>query len=56
MTIDINEKNVTYSIFDDKGDVIKTVRLDIYKVKRIRDEHSKKREKIQKKLAKNRIR
>ncbi len=52
MTIDINEKNVTYSIFDEKGDVIKTVRLDIYKVKRIHDEHSKKREKIQKKLAK----
>jgi len=27
------------------------VRLDIYKVKRTHDEHSKKREKIQKKLA-----
>jgi len=51
MTIDINEKNVTYSIFDER-EVIKTVRLDIYKVKRIHDEHSKKREKIQKKLAK----
>ena len=55
MTIDINEKNVTYSIFDEKGDVIKTVRLDIYKVKRIHDEHSKKREKIQKKLTKKPI-
>jgi len=52
MTIDINEKNVTYSIFDERGDVIKTVRLDIYKIKRMHDEHSKKREKIQKKLAK----
>jgi len=52
MTIDINEKNVTYSIFNERGEVIKTVRLDIYKVKRIHDEHSKKREKIQKKLAK----
>jgi putative transposase len=52
MTIDINEKNVTYTIFDERGDVIKTVRLDVYKVKRIHDEHSKKREKIQKKLAK----
>ena len=50
MTIDVNEKNVTYSIFREK-DVIKTVKLDIYKVKRIHDEHSKKREKIQKKLA-----
>ena len=52
MTIDINEKNVTYSIFNNDGEVIKTVRLDIYKVKRIHDEYSKKREKIQKKLAK----
>ena len=49
MTIDINEKNVTYSIFDERREVAKTVRLDIYKVKRIHDEHSKKREKIQKK-------
>jgi len=55
MTIDINEKNVTYSIFNKNGEVIKTVRLDIYKVKRIHDEHSKKREKIQKKLAKKPI-
>lgn len=47
MTIDVNEKNVTYSIFREK-DVIKTVKLDIYKVKRIHDEHSKKRGKIQK--------
>lgn len=52
MTIDINEKNITYSIFDNNGNVIKTVRLDIYKVKRIHDEYSKKREKIQRKLAK----
>ncbi len=52
ITIDINEKNVTYSIFNEGGEVVKTVRLDIYKVKRIHDEHSKKREKIQKKLAK----
>ncbi len=52
ITIDINEKNVTYSIFNEGGEIIKTVRLDIYKVKRIHDEHSKKREKIQKKLAK----
>jgi len=52
MTIDINEKNVTFSLFDEGGEVIKTVRLDIYKVKRIHDEHSKKREKIQKKLTK----
>jgi len=52
ITIDINEKNVTYSIFNENGEVIKTVRLDIYKVKRIHDEHSKKREKIQRKLAK----
>lgn len=51
MTIDINEKNITYSIFDN-GDVVKTVRLDIYKMKRIHDEYSKKREKIQRKLAK----
>ncbi len=55
MTIDINEKNVTYSIFDKDGKVIKTVRLDIYKVKRIHDEYSKKRQKIQKKLAKKPI-
>ena len=52
MTIDINEKNVTYSIFNENGEVIKTVRLDIYKVKRNHDEHSKKREKIQRKHAK----
>ena len=52
MTLDVNEKNVTYSLFDERGEVIKTVRLDIYKVKRIHDEHSKKRGKIQKKLAK----
>jgi len=52
MTLDINEKNVTFSLFDEGGEVIKTVRLDIYKVKRIHDEHSKKREKIQKKLVK----
>jgi len=52
MTIDINEKNVTYSIFDLSGNVLKTVRLDIYKAKRIHDNYSKKREKIQKKLAK----
>jgi len=52
MTIDINEKNITYSIFNEGGEVVKIVRLDIYKVKRIHDEHSKKREKIQKKLAK----
>ena len=52
MTIDINEKNVTYTIFDEKGEILKTIRLDIYKVKRIHDEHSKKREKIQRKLAK----
>jgi len=51
MTIDINEKNITYSIFDGE-DVIKTLRLDIYKVKRIHDEYSKKRERIQRKLAK----
>jgi len=51
MTMDINEKNVTYSIFDENGEVIKTIRLDIYKVKRIHDEYSKKREKIQGKLA-----
>ncbi len=44
MTLDINEKNVTFSLFDEGGEVIKTVRLDIYKVKRIHDEHSKKRE------------
>ena len=43
MTIDINEKNITYSIFDNNGNVIKTVRLDIYKVKRIHDEYSKKK-------------
>ncbi len=55
MTIDINEKNVTYSIFNENGEVIKTVRLDIYKVKRIHDEHSNKRGKIQKKLAKKPI-
>ena len=52
MTVDINEKNVTYTIFDEKGEILKTIRLDIYKVKRIHDEHSKKREKIQRKLAK----
>lgn len=52
MTIDINEKNITYSVFNENGEVVKTVRLDIYKVKRIHDEHSKKREKIQRKLAK----
>ena len=52
MTVDINEKNVTYSIFDLSGNVLKTVRLDIYKAKRIHDNYSKKREKIQKKLAK----
>ena len=52
ITIDINEKNVTYSVFNENGEVIKTVRLDIYKVKRIHDEHSKKREKIQRKFAK----
>ena len=52
MAIDINEKNVTYSIFDLNGNVIKTIRLDIYKAKRIHDNYSKKREKIQKKLAK----
>ncbi len=51
MTIDINEKNVIYSIFDERGEIIKTVRLDIY-VKRMHNEYSKKREKIQKKLAK----
>jgi len=55
MTIDINEKNVTYSIFNERGEVVNTVRLDIYKVKRIHDEHSKKREKIQEKLAKKPI-
>ena len=52
MTIDINEKNLTYSIFDLNGNVLKTVRLDIYKAKRIHDNYSKKREKIQKKLVK----
>ena len=41
MTIDINEKNITYSIFDNNGNVIKTVRLDIYKVKRIHDEEKR---------------
>ena len=54
MTLDINEKNVTFSLFDEGGEVIKTVRLDIYKVKRIHDEHSKKRERIQKNLLRNR--
>jgi len=52
MTIDVNEKNLTYSIFDTNGNILKTVRFDIYKVKRIHENFSKKREKIQKKLAK----
>ncbi len=51
MTIDINEKNVTYTVFDN-GNVVKSVRLDIYKVKRIHENYSKKRQKIQEKLAK----
>ncbi|AAB98747.1 TPA: IS200/IS605 family element transposase accessory protein TnpB [Methanocaldococcus jannaschii] len=51
MTIDINEKNITYSIFDKDGNVIKTTRLDVYKLKRIHENFSKKREKIQKKLS-----
>ncbi len=52
MTIDINEKNATYSVFDLHGNILKTVMLDIYVAKRIHDNYSKKREKIQKKLSK----
>ncbi len=43
MTIDINEKNATYSVLDLHGNVIKTVRLDIYKAKRIHDNYPKER-------------
>ena len=52
MTIDVNEKNVTYSILDLNGNIVKTSRLDIYKAKRIHENYSKKREKIQRKLSK----
>ena len=52
MTIDVNEKNVTYTVFDRNGNIIKSVRLDIYKVKRIHENYSRKRQKIQEKLAK----
>ena len=51
MTIDVNEKNITYSIFDKDGNVVKTIRSDVYMLKRIHENFSKKREKIQKKLA-----
>jgi putative transposase len=51
MTIDVNEKNITYSIFDKDGNIVKTIRLDVYMLKRIHENFSKKREKIQKKLA-----
>jgi len=53
MAVDVNEKNITYTIASkDAKEIIKTVRLDIYKVKRIHDEHSKKRQRIQEKLSK----
>ena len=39
-------------LFNGRGKFIKTVRLNIPKVKRIHEEHSKKREKIQRKHAK----